>query len=66
VHTYGVVRNTPPPCGQAEGRAEYLGCGVTPGARRSSAGLLAVGLAAAGLAWRRRRRSVSAVGGASR
>jgi MYXO-CTERM domain-containing protein len=66
VHTYGVVRNTPPPCGQVEGRAVYLGCAVTPGMQQSSGGLMALGLAGLGLAWRRRRRSVSAVGGASR
>ena len=68
VHTYGVVRNTPPPCGWESGpRAEFLGCTVTPGMKGSSGGLLVAGLAGLGLAWRRRRRStVSAGGGASK
>ena len=67
-HTYGTIRNTPPPCGSEAGsRAEYLGCAVTPGMKGTSGGLLVTGLAAIGLAWRRRRRSpVSAGGGASR
>lgn len=57
VHTYGTVRNMPPPCGWEDGpRANFLGCTVTPGAGASGSGLLALGLAAAGVAWRRRRR----------
>ena len=68
VHTYGTVRNTPPPCGWETGpRSEFLGCAVTPGRSGGAGGMLALGLAGLGLAWRRRRRSpVSAGGVASR
>ncbi|TAK30901.1 MAG: DUF2330 domain-containing protein [Myxococcaceae bacterium] len=68
VHTYGTVRNMPPPCGWESGpRAEFLGCAVSPGRSGGAGGMLALGLAGLGLAWRRRRRSpVSAGGVASR
>ncbi len=55
IHTYGVVRNRPPPCGEGP-RAEFLSCATTPGANGPTGGLLVAGLAALGVAWRRRRR----------
>ncbi len=58
LHTYGVVRNRPLPCGEGP-RAEFLGCAVTPRANGSTGGLLVAGLAALGVAWRRRRAALS-------